>query len=112
MRHPSIYRYSLTLGLKSIRHGRFRQSVRRLIMPVNYWRRVEYDFVIRHGTFQDNQRVLDIGSPKLLSLYLAKFFNVKMYATDIDDYFVVDYEFMREVEGIPKQRFHTIVVDG
>jgi SAM-dependent methyltransferase len=112
MEYPSIHSYGLSIGLKSLTRGKVRQALPKLIAPVNYWRRIEYDFVLRNGQFQKNQRVLDIGSPKLLSLYLARFLDVDVHATDIDGYFVADYEFMRQLDGIPKERYHVSVEDG
>jgi SAM-dependent methyltransferase len=56
--------------------------------------------------------VLDVGSPKLLSLYLAKVVGAEVYATDIDDYFVERLETVAEVEGVPPDRLHIRVEDG
>jgi len=107
-----LYGYGLKLGLKLALRGHLKRCLRYLIVPVNYWRRIEYQLVCQAGDFCASDRVLDIGSPKLLAIYLAKRLQAEVYATDIEPYFLSDYALLREVEGLPNGRFHLGVEDG
>lgn len=104
--------YGMTLGTKLLFHGKVKRGLRFLIVPVNYWRTVEYKLVLDAAEFQADDRVLDIGSPKLLSLYLAKRVVAQVDATDIENYFVGEYEYLRQLEGIPPEKYHVGVADG
>lgn len=108
--HP--YTYALKVGAKELAHGDFRHSIRHLLVPVPYWRLVEFRLVRDAGDFQPTDRILDIGSPKLLSIYLAKTLGADVYATDIDDYFVSEYSQLQSLEKLPSDKFHVQVEDG
>jgi SAM-dependent methyltransferase len=107
-----LYTYGIKLGIKLLLGGKLRQSLRYLIIPVSYWRNLEYQLVYNEADFQSNDRILDIGSPKLLSLYLAKKLGAEVFSTDIEDYFVQEYSFLRQAENIPPEKFHIKVEDG
>ena len=92
--------------------GRLKECPRYLVIPVNYWRSLEYQLVFREGDFRSGERVLDIGSPKLLSLYLAESVGARVFATDIEDYFVNEYTIIRQMRGISNDRFIIQVEDG
>lgn len=102
----------MKLGAKLLLHGKVKRGLRYLIVPVNYWRTVEYQLVLGAANFQADDRVLDIGSPKLLSLFLAQHVVAQVHATDIEDYFVGEYEYLREMEGIPPEKYRVGVADG
>lgn len=104
--------YGMKVGGKLVLKGKLRLAVPYLGRPVNYWRAVEYRLISDAARFQRRDRVLDVGSPKLLSLYLAKVVGAEVYATDIDDYFVERLETVAEVEGVPPDRLHIRVEDG
>jgi SAM-dependent methyltransferase len=104
--------YGLKVGGKLMLNGKPKLAVRYLGRPVNYWRAVEYRLISDAGRFQPGDRVLDIGSPKLLSLYLAKVVGSEVFATDIDDYFVEQQQTVAAVEGVPPDRLHIQVEDG
>lgn len=108
--HP--YSYALKVGAKELVRGDFNHSIRHLLVPVPYWRLVEFRLVRDAGNFQRTDRILDIGSPKLLSIYLAKTLGANVYATDIDDYFVPEYSRLRSMEKLPPDKFHVEVQDG
>lgn len=59
----------------------WRQSARLLLCPVDLWRYHEFRAVVR--AFRGEADVLDIGSPKLLALYLARRYGVPVVSTDI-----------------------------
>ncbi len=85
----SIYLFGLKLGLFSIFKKDFYIGVKRLILPVNYWRvsifNIVCKFILNEFNNKKNMKILDIGSPKLLALYLAKKTNCLLYATDLSD---------------------------
>jgi SAM-dependent methyltransferase len=107
-----IYRYGMKLGAKLLLHGKVSWSLPYLIRPVNYWRAAEYKLVCDEANFQPSDRILDIGSPKLLSLYLAKVIGAEVFSTDIDSYFVEKQTFIRDLENVPPDRLHIAVEDG
>lgn len=107
-----LYGYGMKLGAKLLARGRITRGLRYAIIPVNYWRAAEYRLVYRAGEFSAADRVLDIGSPKLLSLYLAKHAGAEVFATDIEPYFIKEYALLRALEGVPPARYHPQVEDG
>lgn len=107
-----LYRYGLRLGIELLLTGRYKQCLRYLVIPVNYWRNLEYHLVFREGDFRSGERVLDIGSPKLLSLYLAESVGAQVFSTDIEDYFVKEYTIIRQMRKISPDRFCIRVEDG
>jgi SAM-dependent methyltransferase len=60
-------------------------------LPVEYVRCAEDRYVLQHLDVGMGHRVLDIGSPKLLSLYLAARVQAEVHATDLLDYFFDRY---------------------
>jgi SAM-dependent methyltransferase len=108
--HP--YTYALKIGAKELASGDYKHAIRHLLVPVPYWRLVEFRLVRDAGEFRGTDRILDIGSPKLLSIYLAKTLGAEVYATDIDEYFMGEYTSLRTLEGLPPDRFHVQVEDG
>lgn len=83
-----IYLFALWAGIRSILSGRFRDGLKLLIAPVGYWRFLPNAFVLREferrgGRNRGPLKVMDASSPKLLSLYLARY--AEVWATDLDD---------------------------
>jgi SAM-dependent methyltransferase len=58
-------------------------GLKRLTLPVSYWRSVEFGYVWRQMTAPRGARVLDLGSPKDLAAMLARRRGYEMVATDI-----------------------------
>jgi SAM-dependent methyltransferase len=59
-------------------------GLKRLVLPVSYWRAVEFSFAVRAlARLPRGARVLDVGSPKELALFCAERFGVEVTATDI-----------------------------
>ena len=104
--------YGLKVGGKLLLKGELKLAARYLGRPVNYWRNVEYRLISDAGRFRPGDRVLDIGSPKLLALYLAKVVGAEVHATDIDDYFVERLQTVANIEGVPAERLRLAVEDG
>lgn len=109
---PRFDAYGRGVGLDLLRAGRLRRGLRSLFQPVSYWRAVEFQLVWGAAAFAASDRVLDIGSPKLLSLYLAERAGCQVVATDIESYFVDEHEFLRRTRGIPHDRLHIETQDG
>ena len=108
-----LYSYGLTLGLQAILRGHLtRESLKNIIVPVNYWRTLEYRIVFEELAAARSDRILDIGSPKLLSLYLADRIGAEVFSTDIERCFIRDYDAFRKMRRIPEKRFHTVEADG
>jgi SAM-dependent methyltransferase len=107
-----LYQYGIGLGVKLLLRGKLTFSLPYLVRPVNYWRTTEYDIVWNEAEFHANDRILDIGSPKLLSLYLAKITGAKVFSTDIDNYFVKKQAFVRNLEKVSPDCLHIVVQDG
>ncbi len=107
-----LYMYGLKLGIKLLLHGFLMESIRYLIKPVNYWRSLEYPLVSNELNIRSGDKVLDVSSPKLLSIYLAKYIDAKVYSTDIDDYFVRQYSKLRKLEQVPFNNFQILIQDG
>lgn len=107
-----MYWFGLKTGLKLLINGKIYHSFPFLIIPVSYWRNVEYKMFLETMQIMNGQKILDIGSPKLLSLFLAKRYSVCVYATDINDYFVKTYEYLRDKLNIDKDKLYLMLQDG
>lgn len=84
------YLFGLSVGVRTLRVAP-RHGLKRLILPVEYVRCTEFRYVLEHLDVTADQFVLDIGSPKLLSLFLAARIGATVYATDLTDYFFAAY---------------------
>jgi SAM-dependent methyltransferase len=60
-------------------------ALKRLVLPVSYWRSAEFSYVFQHLDAPTGSRVLDLGSPKDLALFLAHRRSYQVVATDILD---------------------------
>ena len=108
-----LYLHGLGLGFKALMRGGHWKTAKSLLKcPVNHWRTLEFRLTVEEGQFKPGERVLDIGSPKLLSLHVAKRLGCVVHATDIEDYFIEEQEFLRELEGIAPERLINEVQDG
>jgi SAM-dependent methyltransferase len=80
-----LFVYGLRAGAALAARGRLREAAPLLIRPVNYWRVVEYREVLRELNATRDDRILDIGSPKLLAVYLADTVGAEVFATDLHE---------------------------
>jgi SAM-dependent methyltransferase len=109
----SLHRYAAGLGLKLLLRGRTAQGRRYLLGPMNYWRTLEYRLVCREADVRAGERVLDLASPKLLSLFLADKIGAEVFATDISgSSFLKEYALLRTLAGVPAERFRMQREDG
>lgn len=106
----ALYGFSVGTRLAAQLHPLF--ALPYLLKPVNYWRRVEFEQTCAEGGFAAGQKVLDVGSPKLLAMYLAERVGAEVWATDIEPYFLEKLAAAREARGIPTGRLHLDRQDG
>lgn len=104
--------YGFSLGTRLLARRQVRDALPFLIKPVNYWRTSEFAQTVATGDFRRGQRILDIGSPKLLSLELAEVVGAEVFATDIEDYFLAKMERARSARRLTSEQLHLEVQDG
>ena len=69
-----------------------------LLAPMNYWRSIELPFALKLLIpVMPGEKILDVGSPKLLSLFLSFYTQAEIYATDLIDYFIPDFELLKKI---------------
>lgn len=100
-----LFRFGIVVGLRTLfvapRHG-----VKRLILPLDYVRYAEDGYVLEHLKVSPGHLVLDVGSPKLLSLFLAARIAARVHATDLLDYFFGAYAaYADRVLGAHRDRY-------
>lgn len=78
----SVWAEGLRLGMRCLRSDPT-IGLQRLVLPVSYWRYAEFGYVVRHLSARSGGRVLDLGSPKDLAVFLARRRNFAVRATDI-----------------------------
>ncbi len=103
--------YGMGVGRQLLAHGRLARGLRYLGVPVNYWRAVEFQLALEEGCFEGGQRVLDVGSPKLLALYLAERVRCQVVATDLHGYFCDEYALLARLRAL-ERRLQLAVADG
>ena len=74
----------------SFLHGDIKIALKRIILPVNYWRVAIFKIVAEYILKSDIDinkkiKILDIGSPKLLVLFLGSKIKSKIFSTDLQD---------------------------
>ena len=85
-----IYVCGILTGLFSLLKGKIVIGLKRILLPVGYWRYPIFCYAYKQclkmfKTKGEDIKILDIGSPKLLALYLAINHNCRVYATDLQD---------------------------
>jgi SAM-dependent methyltransferase len=80
-----IYAFALGLAFRMLASGRVLEGLKMLISPVGYWRFIPNALTYREFRRLTNPRVLDVSSPKLVSLFLATRTSADVEATDLDD---------------------------
>jgi SAM-dependent methyltransferase len=105
-----LYFYGLRLGFQSLLRAKINKEL--LAIPVSYWRAAEYKIVFNELEAERSDKILDIGSPKLLSRFLAHKVGCQVYSTDVDDYFTGDYLFFQTIKDFSTRKLHAVVQDG
>ena len=100
-----VYRFGLVVGARAFPAAP-RHAVKRLLLPVEYIRCAEFRYVLEHLNVTADHRVLDIGSPKLLSLFLASRVGANIWATDlVDDFFPPYAAYAASMLGSEQSRY-------
>jgi len=86
-----FYRFSYVLGLRSLSRRHAKSVAALFLEPCNYWRNIEIPAVLNHLRVQPGEHVLDVGSPKLPSLFLSHRVGANVRATDLFPYFFEEY---------------------
>src|SRR3984893_4147995 len=84
-----LHLFGLWLGARTLPSAPI-AGLKCLVLPVEYIRCAETRYILQHLDTRPGQRILDIGSPKLLSLFLAARLRAEVHGTDL-----VDYSFKR-----------------
>ena len=79
-----IWWAGLNVGLKALPHEPV-LGLKRVVLPVSYWRSAEFAYACRQLHLPAGARVLDVGSPKDLPAHLAMYRGYSVTATDILD---------------------------
>lgn len=79
------YIFAIKIGIRSILRRHYLIGLKQMLFPVSYWRFPIFNVVLNNIERDKKIRILDIGSPKLLSLYLAIQCVHTVYATDLQD---------------------------
>jgi SAM-dependent methyltransferase len=77
-----IWTAGVLVGLRTLREEPI-LGLKRLALPVSYWRSVEFAYVWRQLGLGAGARILDLGSPKDLAAMLAKHRGYEVVASDI-----------------------------
>lgn len=96
-----IYSFAYRVALRSFTAKHAADSIRMLIEPCNYWRNLEVPAVLNEVQVQPGEKVLDVGSPKLPSLYLSYCRGADVFATDLFPYFFEEYSHYLACLGAP-----------
>lgn len=90
-------------------------GLKRLLLPVSYWRSVEFAYVWRQLAEPAGARILDLGSPKDLAAMLARHRGYEVVATDILPEAVSLGQRYARAQGLDGQapgRMHSELQDG
>ena len=113
--HPlGVWANGLEVGLRTLRREPI-LGLKRLALPVSYWRSFEFAYVWRRLDMAPGTRVLDLGSPKDLAAMLARHRGYEVIATDIlPEAIVLSQRYARaqRIEGRGPGRVHSEVQDG
>lgn len=108
-----LFAYGVGIGIQALSHAHItKESFKNVVVPASYWRTLEYRLTFEALRPAATDRILDIGSPKLLSLYIAQYTGASVFATDLQEYFIPDYTYFRDLRGIPEERYRLLTADG
>jgi SAM-dependent methyltransferase len=80
-----VYFGCVFLAVRTIARGLLIEGLKLLWAPVGYWRFLPFGVVWQELSAQGHRKILDVGSPKILSLLLAAGGRADVWATDLDD---------------------------
>ncbi len=79
-----VYWFALRCGVRCMLRGQWKNGLKFLLYPVGYWRLMPNAILEREFAALRPRDVLDVGSPKLMSLRFASL-GASVTATDLDD---------------------------
>lgn len=82
----NFYWYSILLGLRNILRNPFKvnkEALKRIIIPMDIARYFEIPYTHKYLNPQLNEKIFDLSSPKLISLYISENNKANMIATDV-----------------------------
>ena len=80
-----LYWSAIGMAVRLAAKGQWKNALRLAMTPIGYWRFVPNGVVARRFAEFGNPAVLDVSSPKALSLMLARRTSSEFYAVDLDD---------------------------
>jgi SAM-dependent methyltransferase len=104
----------MRIGLRTVRREPA-LGLKRLALPVSYWRTAEFLYVCRRLQPLPGGTVLDLGSPKELAVIIAREAGVRVVATDIQSSAVElsrRYARAQRIDGREPGTVHSEVQDG
>ncbi len=105
--------YGTTTALRSLAGGDLAAgNLKTLVHPVNCWRHAAFRFVRDRLKIEPGERVFDLGSPKLFSLYAADRLRAEVWAADLSGYFLRRLRRYRRVRNVPENRLPFLLLDG
>jgi SAM-dependent methyltransferase len=102
------YLTSIGVGLRSLTSRYPREALARILNPLSYPRYMEYELTLDQLELSDGCRVLDIGSPKLPTLLLARNAHCELYSTDIRSYFIDSTAHFLRLSGFGQRIGHDL----
>ena len=109
-----VWAAGVGVGLRTLRKEPV-LGLKRLALPVSYWRSREFAYVCRQLRLPAGSRILDLGSPKDLAAMLAHHRRYEVLATDILPEAVrlsQRYATAQGLAGLGPGRVHSEVQDG
>jgi len=110
----AIWAAGVEVGLRTLRKEPV-LGLKRLALPVSYWRRAEFGYACRQLGLPAGARILDLGSPKDLAAVLARRRGFEVVATDIlPDAIELSrrYASAQGLDGRGPGRVHSEIQDG
>jgi len=81
----SLWIEAIGIGFRLLLRGQWKNGIKVLIAPIGYWRCRPFATTKQEFKRFSAPTILDIGSPKMLSLLLARHTPRQIFATDLDD---------------------------
>jgi SAM-dependent methyltransferase len=105
LRGLRIYFFALGTAVRLLAAGRTTIGLKLLIASVGYWRLLPNAVVWEEAAAIPHPRILDVSSPKLVSLYLAARTGGDVLATDLNDREIFNrWLKMAEIRGLSNYR--------
>jgi ubiquinone/menaquinone biosynthesis C-methylase UbiE len=108
-----LYRYGVASGwasLAQVTDASFAAGL--LFHPIGYWESAELPLLVREFRPAPGERILDVGSPKLLALYLAEKCGARVEAADERADRIVKFARLGHLRKVPDERLRLEVAAG